>query len=85
MPSILTDLFTPLSFFNYFFDNKLLGIIVEQSNLFSNNKDIAKNDILKYLGICVYTSVVHMSNIRNYWSQELRFDPITDTMSLNNF
>jgi len=85
LPSKFTDLSTPLSFFNYFFDEKLLDLIVEQTNLFSNDNVFTKKDIQKYLGICVFTSVVHMSSIRDYWSQELRFDPIADTMSLNNF
>jgi len=85
LPSTLTDLSTPLSFFNYFFDEKLLDSIVEQTNLFANDNVITKKDFQKYLGICIYTSVVHMSSIRDYWSQELRFEPIADTMSLNNF
>lgn len=56
--STLTDLSTPLSFFNYFFDDKILNTIVEQTNLFSNNNEFTKNDILKYLGIFIYTSVM---------------------------
>lgn len=55
--------------------------------MFSEDNDnvFIEKDIQKYLDICIYTSVVHMSSIRDNWSQELRFDPIADTMSLCNF
>ncbi|CAI6371787.1 unnamed protein product [Macrosiphum euphorbiae] len=85
LPSKFTDLSTPLSFFNYFFDEKLYDLIVEQTNLFSYDNVFTKKDIQKYLGICIFTSVVHMSSVRDYWSQGLRFEPIAETMSLNNF
>ncbi|KAF0708620.1 piggyBac transposable element-derived protein 2-like isoform X1, partial [Aphis craccivora] len=41
LPSKFTDLSTPLSFFNYFFDEKLYDLIVEQTNLFSNDNVFA--------------------------------------------
>lgn len=85
LPSKFTDLSTPLSFLNYFFDEKLYDLIVEQTNLFSNDNFFTKKDIQKYLGICIFTSVVHMPSVRDYWSQGLKFEPIAETMSLNNF
>lgn len=45
LPSKFIDLSTPLSFFNYFFDDKLLDTIVEQTNLFSNSNAFTRKDI----------------------------------------
>ncbi|KAJ8931524.1 hypothetical protein NQ314_015548 [Rhamnusium bicolor] len=38
-PSEIENLSTPLAFFNYFFDKVLMSIIVDESNLFSTEKD----------------------------------------------
>lgn len=89
-PNIL-NLSSPLSFFKYFFDDELISKIVNESNLFSVQKDITKpanittQNINQYLGICIYMSIVHMPDVRSYWSPNLGFDKIKETMSYNNF
>jgi hypothetical protein len=39
----------------------------------------------KYIGICIYMSIVHMSSTRKYWSEKYGFDKIRNIMSVNTF
>lgn len=91
LPHALSDLQTPFEFFKYFFDDSLFQKIADESNLYSVQKDPGKPamlsvvDIKKYLGICIYMSLVHISNVRDYWSSNLGFPQIKDTMSQKHF
>lgn len=87
----LLDLETPYQFFKYFFLEELINIIVYQSNLYcvqtQPNKPLVVTDcdIRQYIGILLYMSLVNMPNTRSYWSNELEFEPIKNTMSLKKF
>lgn len=66
--------------------------IVNESNLFSVQKDITKpaaniteQNISQYLCICIYKSIVHIPDLRSYWSSELCFDGIKKTMRYKKF
>ncbi|KAJ8971196.1 hypothetical protein NQ314_000833 [Rhamnusium bicolor] len=90
-PHEIENLSTPLAFFNYFFDKELMSTIVDESNLFSTEKDASRpanlieQDIRQFIGICVYVSLVHMPDVRSYWSPTLSFDKIRETMSYKKF
>ncbi|KAJ8868140.1 hypothetical protein PR048_031949 [Dryococelus australis] len=43
------------------------------------------NDISKFLGIVLFTSIVKMPNVRMYWNESVGLDIIRNTMSVNNF
>jgi hypothetical protein len=87
----LLDLETPYQFFKYFFSEELINIIVYQSNLYcvqtqpDKPLDVTVCDIKQYIGILLYMSLVNMPNTRSYWSDELEFKPIKNTMSLKKF
>ncbi|KAJ8913087.1 hypothetical protein NQ315_006588 [Exocentrus adspersus] len=65
--------------------------IVEQSNLFATQNfpnasiNLTKTDIKRYIGICILMSVIHMPNIRTYWSANIGLDLIKNTMSVKHF
>ncbi|XP_025407636.1 piggyBac transposable element-derived protein 2-like isoform X2 [Sipha flava] len=87
----LLSLETPLDFFAYFFNNELLIKIKEETELYSvqlnPNKPVTLSidEIKRYLGICIYASVLHVPKIRDYWSVDLGFPLIYNTMSRNRF
>lgn len=91
LPTSISDLETPFAFFKYFFDDNLFEKIASESNLYSIQKDpnkpamLSATDIRQYLGICIYMSVVHMPNVRSYWSTNLGFSQIKNTMSQKRF
>jgi hypothetical protein len=82
---------TPLQFFSYFFDDKLIETILNETQLYSLQVDvnkpvnITKTELNRYIGILLYASVIHVPNIRDYWSTELGFPQIYEAMSLNRF
>ncbi|GLV61258.1 hypothetical protein CBL_21085, partial [Carabus blaptoides fortunei] len=81
----------PLQFFNYFFLSELVTKIVEESNLYAvrtkteRPPSFTETDIKQFLGIIIYNSLVNMPNTRSMWSDELRFAPVADVMSVNKF
>lgn len=87
----IMSLSTPLAFFNFFFSDSIIESIVEQSNLYSVQKDTEKpanldqSDIKKFIGICLYSSVVHMPSVRHYWSNHMNYERVSETMSLKHF
>nr|CAI5863507.1 unnamed protein product [Callosobruchus analis] len=76
---------------SYFFDEDLLKTIVEQSNLFSVQSApnhpvcLQETDVKRYIGICVLMSVIHMPNMRSYWSNTIGTEIIKNTMSQKQF
>jgi len=93
--TILSDailqLDTPLQFFSYFFDDKLIETILNETQLYSLQEDvnkpvnITKTELNRYIGILLYASVIHVPNIRDYWSAELGFPQIYEAMAVNRF
>lgn len=75
----------------FFFSEELIAKTTEETNLYSVQTKperptvFTENDMKNYFGIYIYTSLVHMPNIRSFWSEELRFAPIADVMSVNKF
>lgn len=43
------------------------------------------NEIKRYLGICIYASVLHVPKMRDYWSAEMGYPMIYNAMSRNRF
>lgn len=90
-PDFIKSLDTPFQFFKYFFTDELLQKIVDESTLYTTQKDpnksfhITKTDLQKYLGICILTSVTHNDNVRDFWSDVIGTELVKSTMSVNNF
>lgn len=87
----ILDLESPYEFFSYLFTDDIFEKIVEQSNLYAIQKDpskplnITKNEIKHFLGVNLYMSLVHLPNCRAYWSEDLGFEKIKETMTVNRY
>lgn len=86
-PEIL-KLKSPLQFFSFFISNDIISNIVEQSNLYAIQEDIAKplnttsDEIKRFMGINYYMSVFKYPSVRSYWG-EYGFSPIIESMTRN--
>ncbi|XP_042142663.1 piggyBac transposable element-derived protein 4-like [Ixodes scapularis] len=82
---------SPFQFFKYFFTNELIDFIAKQSYQYSvqTNPDrpvvVTSAAVKKYVGICIFTSLVHVPNIRDYWDLVLGNTSISSVMSVNQF
>lgn len=87
----LQNLKTPFEYFCYFFPDCLVTHIMEQINLYSHQLNISNpitvstNDIRKYLGILIMSSVVTCHNFRYYWNPHVGNEIIIKTMTVNRF
>ncbi|GFT01330.1 piggyBac transposable element-derived protein 3 [Nephila pilipes] len=85
------DLGTLHQFFKYLWTDEIISNIYEESKRYVIQKNpskpltISENEINQYLGICIYAFLVHQPNYRAYWSEELVFDRIKETMPLKKF
>ena len=74
LPPQIQKLSGVLEFFKYFFDDEVMKLIVDESNLFSVQtsgefgKTICNQELYKLLGICIMSSVHRVNNTRRYWS-----------------
>lgn len=77
---------SPSTYFEYFFGAELLDRIVLESNLFSVQKDpakaaqINKAELEKFIGSCLYMSVIKLPRSRMYWANESRIGHVADIM-----
>ncbi|GFW55576.1 piggyBac transposable element-derived protein 1 [Trichonephila clavipes] len=84
------DFDTPYQFLKYLWTARSCNIY-EDSKRYTIQKNpsklltISENEINQYLGICIYACLVHLPNYRAYWSEELGFDRIKETMHLKKF
>lgn len=87
----ITEFETPLQYFSWFFDDELLGHIVEEMQKLSIQKNSSKPFkitvviLKKFLGVCLIMSLAPLPNIRMYWAPELGIPLIMETMPLNHF
>jgi hypothetical protein len=91
LPNEIHILETPLQFFKYLFDENIVNMIVEETNIFSRQKDVERGkmvnstQILDYLGICIMSSVHRVNNCRNYWNDIVGNKTIQQCMARNVF
>lgn len=81
---------TPLEYFQYFFDDGILNMITEQSNLYSTQTigrslNFSTQDIKDFIAINLIMGIVNMPAYTDYWCQEFRFSQIADVMTLKKF
>uniref|UniRef100_A0A3B4A161 PiggyBac transposable element-derived protein domain-containing protein n=1 Tax=Periophthalmus magnuspinnatus TaxID=409849 RepID=A0A3B4A161_9GOBI len=76
----------PIQYFRYFFNNDVLELIVQQSNLFYFQQkhsalNLDQNELEQFLGTLLYMSVIQLPRSRLYWSAECRVAQVADIMS----
>lgn len=91
MPSDVLECQSPLDFFRFVFRHSLVTKIVEESNLYSTQKQVSnpehidENDLYKFIGILIYNSVIHYPNRKLYWNNKFGYDLIKNTMPSKKF
>lgn len=91
LPTEISNLESPIDFFNYFFTDELVEKIVSETNLYALQVDPSKpvnyspTDVRNYLGILLYTSFLRMPNTRFYWSDAMGISEIKHVMPINKF
>lgn len=91
LPDEITNLETPLQFFKFLFNDDLLQNICNETHKYSIQCDpnkpfpLTKNELQRFIGVCVLMSLVHLPNSRNYWNDILGNRTIIDTMSDRDF
>ncbi|GFU37135.1 transposase [Nephila pilipes] len=87
----IMDLDTLYQFFKYLWTDEIISNIYEENKRYAIQKNPSKplttseNETYQYLSICIYVSLVHLPNYRAYWSEELGFDRIKETIPLEKF
>lgn len=81
---------TPLSFFVYLLSSIIIEDIADQTNLFAQQKgdtsfNVTPLEILRYIGICMVTSVIQIPSIRRYWHPILGNATVRGTTGLTRF
>lgn len=91
-PNISADVTTPLDIYFCLFPHNLLDIIIEQTDLYMNQKNckqdpITKAELLVFLGINILMGVNKLPYYRDYWSSnpQLHNSYISSLMTVNRF
>lgn len=84
------ELKSPRQYFQKFFTDDLINFIVDMTNLYSVQKSgksicVSKKEIESYLGIEIIMGIVNMPAVEDYWSNDLRFEPIASAMSIKRY
>lgn len=91
LPQKFQNLETLWQFFNYFFTPELVEKIRDETVTYASEKNINKplalkvDEIYRFLGVSILSSIIHLPNLRNYWSPTIGVDPIRNSMPVNRF
>jgi hypothetical protein len=81
---------TPLEYFHEFVTHDMLEKLAYQTNLYSvqvEGSSIATTvkEMEQFLGIYLTMGIVQMREVRMYWSQQTRYEPIASVMSRDRY
>lgn len=84
------ELQSPQQYFKKIFSDDLLDFIVDMTNLYSVQQQgksicVTKKEIEILLGIEIIMGIVKMPAIEDYWSNDLRFEPIASAMGIKRY
>lgn len=91
LPPEIRELETPYNFFKFFFTNEILDEIVVQSNLYSVQTNLtkplslSKTELQKFIGTCIFMSVVQLPATRHYWSSYMGHPVVSNIMTCNRW
>ncbi|XP_063216821.1 piggyBac transposable element-derived protein 2-like [Bacillus rossius redtenbacheri] len=77
----------PVDYFRSLFNEQIIDNIVQESNLYSVQKNPNKplntnrKEIEQFMGICIYMSIYGLPRSRMYWSSNTRVEKVADIMS----
>lgn len=68
-----------------------MDLIRDETNLYSVQKDasrpinVTSQEIRQFIGIIYFMSIIHLPNVRMYWSEKYGYTHIRETMTLKRF
>ncbi|XP_060870237.1 piggyBac transposable element-derived protein 3-like [Metopolophium dirhodum] len=88
--SIPQNISTPYQYFKMFLTDDILELISKHTNIYSSQKldkslETTVEEIKHYIGIEVLMGIVAMPAYTDYWSADLRYNQIADTMPLKRY
>ena len=79
----------PIDYFNFFFGDELMELIVSQSNIyatqFGSTFRTHLEEIQKFVGILLLMGIVRMPRYRCYWNKTLNYPTVSNTFSRDRF
>ncbi|XP_032589372.2 piggyBac transposable element-derived protein 3-like [Drosophila mojavensis] len=90
LPAEIMNLKTPSEIFRYFFDAKIMDMIVEETMRAALVENISTRfqmnieDVHHYIGILIYMSIYRYPSMRSYWGRNA-FLPIASSMNRTKF
>lgn len=91
LPKSMKYLQSPLHFFWFFLNDDCLQRIIDKSKAYAVQQDpnvnlnLGMTDVMRFIGICIYSSVVHSPNMRSYWKQKIRQTTVITATSQKEF
>ncbi|KAK3910814.1 PiggyBac transposable element-derived protein 3 [Frankliniella fusca] len=86
------ELVAPIEYFEYFFDDTLIDLIVEFTNIASTVEsrglkciNVTKSEMRKFFGIWIFMSIVQLPSLRDYWLKDTQITQVSKVMSYNRF
>ena len=80
---------TPLQYFKQFFDDDLIDLLVEQTNLYSvDNRNLTgldHNEMEMYIGMLVMMSIIKLPQMRMYWGKATQIPTVAEVMPVSRF
>lgn len=81
---------TPLQYFKQFFDDNLIDLLVEQTNLYSvqttgTSIGLDHNEMEMYMGMLVMMSIIKLPQMRMYWGKATQIPTVAEVMPVNRF
>ncbi|XP_063230174.1 piggyBac transposable element-derived protein 2-like [Bacillus rossius redtenbacheri] len=83
---VYSEVESPVYYFRMFFDEDVLDNIMEQSNLFSVQKNpnrplnVDTNEIEVFMGSCIFMSVFGLPRSRMFWANNTRVETVANVM-----
>ena len=85
------DILEPIQYVRKFLSNKMLELIVDESNKYAIQKNpnqplqLNQNELEQFIGMLYAMSIVRMPSTRMYWSREFYYDKVAEVMTVNRF
>ena len=89
--SLGDELLAPYEYFCMILNPSIIDHITYQTNLYSHqqcnssNLNCTSEEMNKFLGLLILMGVAKFPNFRMYWSSDMGYDEVSDTMSLKRF
>lgn len=80
----------PVDYFNFFFDDEILQLIVDQTNLYSVQQEsqslnLSVDELKAFIGIFIYMGICTLPSIADYWAQDTRVIQVAGIMTRTRF